>query len=179
MKDHAQNDQHAHAMLLLKKKKAVASGLGPSSYAPIAQVFNKLSSDERQRLRYKFDIAHFVATEKMSFTKYPRICELERHHDVDLGVSYTNEHAGKTFVHFIAESKRHELSQHLKKAHFFSLLLDGSTDKGNVDNEVCLIVWCDVSAEDERVHTRMSYLTVCRPQSVSAGGLLSVVERIF
>ena len=32
--DHARTDQHAHAMLLLKKEHAVSAGLGPSSYAP-------------------------------------------------------------------------------------------------------------------------------------------------
>ena len=34
IKDHARTDQHAHAMLLLKKEHAVSAGLGPSSYAP-------------------------------------------------------------------------------------------------------------------------------------------------
>ena len=38
VRDHARNDQHAHAtcMLLLKKRHAECSGLGPASYAPIA-----------------------------------------------------------------------------------------------------------------------------------------------
>ena len=66
VRDHAQNNQHAHAMHLLKKDQAVAQGLGPSAYAPIARALTSLSDNERQRLRFKFDIAHFVATEKLS-----------------------------------------------------------------------------------------------------------------
>ncbi len=92
---------------------------------------------------------------------------------------YTNDQAGKTFIHFIAESKRNELTERLKKAKFFSLLLDGSTDKGNIDNEVCLVVWCNTNSSDEKIHTEMNYLTVCRPQSVTAEGLLSVLETIL
>ncbi len=40
VKDHAKNDQHTHAMMLLTKEKARAAGQGPSAYAPIIQAFN-------------------------------------------------------------------------------------------------------------------------------------------
>ncbi len=50
VRDHAQNDQHTYAMSLMKKRRAESTGLGPSSYAPIAQAFNKLSDDEREKL---------------------------------------------------------------------------------------------------------------------------------
>ena len=54
VRDHFNNDQHSHAMSLLKKQRAEASGLGPTSYAPIAKAFNTLSEDERERLKVKF-----------------------------------------------------------------------------------------------------------------------------
>ena len=80
--DHAHNDQHMHAMSLLKKQRAEASGLGLASYAPIAKAFNTLPEDKRDRLKVKFDIAYFIATEKLAFTKYPKICDLEARHGV-------------------------------------------------------------------------------------------------
>ena len=43
--NHTRNDQHTHAIALLKKQRAQSAGLGPSSYAPIAQAFNRLSDD--------------------------------------------------------------------------------------------------------------------------------------
>lgn len=174
--DHAQSDQHAHAMLLLKKQHAKSAGLPPSSYDPIAQALNKLSDDERVKLQLKFDIAHFVATQKLPFTMYPQICELEVHHGVSLGTSYINETAGKEMMHYIAESRRQELKQTLAKSKFFSLLLDGSTDTANIDNELILAVWCDRDGSDEKIHTRMEYFTVVRPQSVTAKGLFNVLE---
>ena len=119
----------------------------------------------------------FVEMENLPFTKYPKVCELEARHGVRVGMSYVNENAGKELIHYIAESRRQELKQKLANAKFFSLLLDGSTDTGNIDNELLLIVWCDRDGSDEKVHTRMEYFTVVRPHSVTAQGLLKVLER--
>ena len=63
----------------------------------------------------------------------------------------------------------------LESVKFFSILLDGSTDKGNVDNELLLVVWFDPNGEGEKVRTWISYFTVTRPASVSAEGLLDVL----
>ena len=109
IKDHARTDQHNHAMLLFMKEQSRSAGLGPQSYAPIVRSLSALPEDRKANLRVKFDIAHFVATEKLAFTKYPRICALEAQHGVDVGTAYTNEVAGKTFCHYIAESRREEL----------------------------------------------------------------------
>ena len=43
VRDDARNDMHTHAMSLLKKQGAEASGLVLASYAPIAKAFDKLS----------------------------------------------------------------------------------------------------------------------------------------
>ena len=163
-------------MMLLKKQCSKSAGLGPSSYTSIAQVFNKLGYDEREKLQVKFDRAYFVATENLPYTKHPKICELETRHVVNIGTVYVNENAGKDFMHYIAESRRRELKQTLANARFFSLLLEGSTDVGNVDDEVFLAVWCDCTQSDEKVHTRMKHFTVMRPQPVTAKGLFEVLE---
>ena len=80
-------------------------------------------------------------------------------------------------MHYIAKAKQHGLLQKVTKTKFFSLLLDGSTDKGNIDNEILLVVWCDLDGTDEVVHTRMDYFSVSRPQSVTADGLFQVLEK--
>ena len=54
-------------MNLLKREQAKAQGASIASYAPIAQSFASLSEDEWRRLRVKFDIAYFVATEQLGF----------------------------------------------------------------------------------------------------------------
>ena len=58
-------------------------------------------------------------------------------------------------MHYIAETKKQELAETLAKAKYFSLI-DGGTDSGNNQNELLMVVHCDVSAEDEKVHTVFS-----------------------
>ena len=169
IRDHASCEQHQEAMLLEKKEQA--RGRGELLTGPIVKALTTLSDGERQQLRAKFDIAYLGATEKIDFTKYPKICELEVKHGVQLGSSYLNMESGKTFTHYIAESKREELIRKIVKAKFFSILMDGSVDSANIDNELILAVWFDSECEDEKVHTRMSLLKVDRPDSVSADGL--------
>ena len=67
---------------------------------------NTLSGEEREILCRKFNIAFFLAKEKLSFRKYPAICELEVYHGVNLGSAYKTEAAPKAFTHYIAESQR-------------------------------------------------------------------------
>ena len=75
--DHAKSNQHTHAMNLHRREKASSSGASAMTYAPIVRALNTLSQDERKRLANKFDIAYFVASEHLSFSKYAKICELE------------------------------------------------------------------------------------------------------
>ena len=176
VKDHAQSDQHMLAMQLLKKEQGRAAGLGAGSYAPIVQALSKLPAEERDRLKKKFDIANFVATEKLAFTKYPSICELEAQHGVELGTSYLNKSAGKTFCHYSAKECKENVVEALRKAHFFSILMDGTTDKDNIEDELFLVLWCDVDGADEMIYTRASYFAVDRPKDATAVGLLKVCE---
>lgn len=48
--DHVQSDQHAHAMMVLKKQHVKSAGLPPSTYATITQTFTTLSNQERGKL---------------------------------------------------------------------------------------------------------------------------------
>jgi len=68
----------------------------------------------------------------------------EARHGVDIGAAYVNENAGKTFCAYIAESRRKALREVVNSAKFYSILMDGSTDVANVDDEVFLLQWRDV-----------------------------------
>ena len=139
VRDHAKSDQHVHAMNLHRRELARAKGLGPASYSSIAQALCTLTDEERKKLRCKFDIACSVAKEQLSLTKYPRLCELEPRHGVELGGAYLNYNAGKEFTHFIAEATRQKLLTAINTTSFFSLLMNGSTDKSNTDNELVIL----------------------------------------
>ncbi len=46
-----------------------------------------MSEKDKEMLRIKFDIVHFIATQQLAFTNYPALCELEKKHGVNVGVS--------------------------------------------------------------------------------------------
>ena len=180
IRDHASTEQHQEAMLLEKMEQAQEKG-APFT-GPILRAITTLGEDERIQLRAKFDIAYLVATEKIAFTKYPKICDLEIKLGFQLGNSYLHMESGKTFVHYVTESKREELVAKTMKEKFYSVLLDGSADSANVDNELLLGIWFDLESSDKKVHTRMSLLIVDCPDSVTTKGLfdsqLSGLQRL-
>lgn len=54
--------------------------------------------------------------------------------------------------------------------------MDGTTDKGNIDDEIFLTLWCDVESTHERVHRTMLYFGLSRPKEVNAQGLLGCLQ---
>ena len=55
--------------------------------------------------------------------------------------------------------------------------MDGSTDVSNIDEEMFLVLWCDTDGNDEKVHSRMQFFLVMRPESVNATGLFDCLQK--
>ena len=164
-------------MEIEQREQAQAKGQSPVvPSGSITEPFSKIGDQEHSRLKVKFDTAYFVAFEKMAFTKYSKLCQLQALHGVDLGTNYHNDFACKTFCHFISQSQHQSLTDELKVKLFF-LLLDGSTDCSNVENLMFLAICCDTSASDEKVHSKIAYLTVDRPSSATGEGLFASLEK--
>ena len=87
-------------------------------------------------------ISFILAKEHVPFSKYTAIHNLEERHGVDLGATYKNQDSARNFIHYIAESQRQQLQVSLASHHFYSVLMDGSTDKGRVENELFVILSC-------------------------------------
>ena len=145
-------------------------------YAPIAKAFYKLDDTATAVMKCKFDIAYVIAKQNMAFAKMGSLCELEERHGVDLGKGYKNELACAEFIHYIAQEQLQGLVGALSKAKFFSLQADGSTDSGNVEDEVFLAVYFDPYAKDGKVHVRSKFLTVRRPARANAEGLFACLK---
>ena len=93
-------------------------------------------------MKRKFDICYVIAKENLSFHKYPVLHELEEYHGVDLGFAYNTEVSAQTFTHYIAESRRQSFLNTFSKSIFYSFLMGGSTDAGNVEVELVLVQYC-------------------------------------
>ena len=148
-------------------------------YAPIARALINLPMDEwsKQRTKRKFEVSYMIAKEKIACTKMQPLCDLEEKHGVDLGPGYRNDHACATFIEYIARDFQQQLVAALNQCKFFSLQADSSTDTGNTENELFLVLYFDPHSADGKVYVRDRYFAVRELGSGTAPGLLECLER--
>ena len=65
----------------------------------------------------------------------------------------------------------------LTKAKFFSIQADTTTDCGNIEDELYMVMHFDPYSQDGAVHVRDRFLTVRRPSRCDAKGLYECFER--
>ena len=90
-----------------------------------------------------------------------------------------NSNACKTFCKFIAESKRLDLCKVFADAKFFSILMDGSTDVSNIDEEMFLVLWCYgvmLMGVMKKCILECTF-SVLRPDSANAAGLFECLQK--
>ena len=98
--------------------------------APLPRALLSMSKGVSQKMERLFDIAYFVAKREMPFTSFPHLCKLEMKHGVELGNTYINDKACKTFVTAIAGQLKHEISSKLQSSKFISVMADSACDVG-------------------------------------------------
>ena len=75
------------------------------------------------------------------------------------------------FIGYIAQDLHGQLCESLRKAKFYSIQMDGSTDSSNKEEELFLVEYFEHFSTDGCVHVRNRYLCVRQPNSVCANGL--------
>ena len=91
------------------------------------------------------------------FTKMKAVCAYKKRHGADLGEVY------KTIVavlFFLARDHQQRLVAELTYSKFFSLQADGSTDTGNVEDELFLFLYLDYHSTKGKVRIVNSFFTV-------------------
>ena len=97
-------------MALHRQEQTKSSGLGVTS-APVVELLTKIDRDTKDKLRIKFDVANFVALEKLAFKKYEKNCSLQAKRGINIGSAYLNETACKSFCSYIVKSKTLQLAE--------------------------------------------------------------------
>ena len=120
----------------------------------------------------KFDLCFVMAKQSIPFAKYPALLELEQRHEVDIGHAYTTADSARLFMSFIAKSQHQGFLNSLPGGGFFSLLMDGSTDAGNLEDELIVLVYCRMDDAEQEMTTCSRFLSLHNPQKADASGLL-------
>ena len=127
-------------------------------------------------MKRKFDITYMIAKENMSFTKMKAMCALEERHGVDLGEGYKNDRGCSDFVEFTARDQQERLVAELTHSKFFSLQADGSTDAGNIKDELFLVLYLDYHSTKGKVCIVNSFFTVRQLESGTGQGLFDCLR---
>ena len=115
--------------------------------APLTRISRKIDNESQERLEKLFNTAHFVAKEKIALAKFPGLCDLQEKNGINIGQHYRNAPACKGFISAIAISERNGTKNDLKNSRFFSVLADGSTDSGIIEQESVFVRYVDKGGE--------------------------------
>ena len=177
--DHAKRDAHKAAMSRLHNEQVRQSGSSVVLSSRIGQSLLNLIETTRQRMRKKFDVCYMMAKESVPFVKYPAIVELQSQHGVNLGPVYRTPDSAKAFTSYIAKSLHQEFLDKPSSStgpKFFSFLIDGTTDVGNQEDELVVLVYCDKNEATSQITTCTCYFSVHTPSRADASGILSCIR---
>ena len=117
-----------------------------------------------------FRTAYLVVKENLSFTKYASICKLQQLNGLELGENYLTDMACSRFVKSIAGDLRNEIAHSINDCRFVSILSDGATDKGIVEEEMVYARYI----RDGKPKT--SLIKVQQPNTVDVGGITDAIK---
>ena len=176
--EHATSEVHKAAMTRMHSESAKARGESVVLQTPIGRSLCTLDDATRLQVAKRFDVAYVMAKESVPFAKYPSIVELEQRHGVNLGDAYNTQESAKKFTAYIARSQKHAfLSKLFSESHFYSLLMDGTTDAGNVEDELIVLVYCNKDDANQQMKTCTRFLTIEAPKKADASGLVKCVDK--
>ena len=104
--------------------------------------------------------------------------QLEQRHGVDLGAAYKTRESAHSFVHYNSRKSTTAVPlQAFITVQFLQLLMDGSTDKAKVENELIVLLYCSKDDEAEEMNTCARYFTVLEPAKADGDGLVQCLGK--
>ncbi|KAL5502949.1 hypothetical protein EMCRGX_G009811 [Ephydatia muelleri] len=95
--------------------------------------------------------------------------ELEQYkkdqHNTDMGPAHRTPDSAKSFTSFIAACQRNDFLGKLKYCHFYSILMDGTTDLGNKEEEIVAMVYCYKNEVAQEMTSCTRYWSVHSPET--------------
>ena len=81
-------------------------------------------------------------------------------HEVNLGYAYNTQEFVKKIPAFIAKSQRQDFFfTFFSESHFYSRLMDGTTDLGNMEDQLLVLVYCSKDDANQQMVTCTCFLT--------------------
>ena len=141
---------------------------------PIGRSFKNMCTKDRESLIVKFNTAYYLAKQERPFSDYSSLLKLQSKNNVKgIGESYTTDRAAAKFVHVMAEVTMESLKTDLLAAHYYSILSDGSTDAGAIEQEFVYVLFLQNGTPVTK------FLSIESPDQATAEGIQSVIATAF
>ena len=108
----------------------------------------------------------------ISLSDYTAIIQLRQKNSVQKFISYLNDRAAPNFIDVVDKMPKNDLTDQVKKCKYISILNDGSTDIGVIEELVYL------SFTTEQGKPEVKFLSIESPQFTTAKGFKIVFSRI-
>jgi len=177
--DHGKTEQHNAAMTRYRIEQAKSASVPITTYSPIVRSLLTMDKSTLEKMERKFDICYLLVKEGMAFKKYSALYSLEERHGVELGNAYKTKDSARVFTNYIAQHQRNSFMATFSKAHFFSFLMDGSTDAGNVEDEVFVLIHCFKDDKSEVICSHARFFSVQVPKKADADGLIACLGSVL
>lgn len=109
-----------------------------------AIIKKKCTPEQANRYAVLFNTAYGVAKQGKPFSDFLYVMEIQRKNKVDIGEQYMNLEGCKLFIRWITKQMKQELVTEIKNSPFMSILSDGSTDTGVLEQEIVYVRYVDV-----------------------------------
>ena len=167
LQKHSVSGPHLRARngLLAKQK--------PLQDAPIAQSLHKgrmaVEEQNRKEMAVKINTAYAIAKEELPFSKFGPLLALQKKNGVEINSTYSNDKSCAEMVSVIGKVCRDQLTEEVTKANYISVMADGATDVGGVENET---VYCRFLRDGRPVNCLVGHIAV---EHATAEGEFKVV----
>ena len=91
------------------------------------------------------------------------LCMTSKSISVDLGFAHKTDVSAQTFTHYIAESQHQSFLENIFTSNFYSFIMEGSTDTGNVEDKLVLVQYCTQNATAQEMRLCVMYLLLDVP----------------
>ena len=168
LKKHEASQSHKKC---LEAERAINNPKTTEMYKCCKQLYEK----DDEKMEKKFKTAFHIAALERPLDDYESLCALQKLNGVELGETYLTRSACTEFIDHISSVMKDDLAVKLKECPFFSVMIDGSTDHGVIEEAIIYVRYLEKSTG----RPVTVYLGIQEPKAGTGKGYLEAVDSCF
>lgn len=127
----------------------------PQTEQPIVRCIMNMEKHDEMLMKRLFRTAFYLANQEKAYTDFKSLNELQQKNfgneddsaSAEISAHYNSDKQANTFVKYIAMAERQCVLEKVNTSEFISVALDGSTDSGNLEQELFYVSFLDENCD--------------------------------